>query len=294
MARTGTRTFKRAYPKRRRPRTKRKRKTSQLVTKTQARRMLAEQGQQAYVTTYLCFNDNISGNIYFNCARQFDNVSALSYYSRGIMLDLSDCPNTGTQSSLESGHSHTGALNAISVVKKQSPSSGAPATYALPQHTSAVMDGNKFYQHGVWWDLLFRNPDTSGTYRLKMYIVKAKEKREDILNFFQGMAAPILPGWVTVLDKREFVLGQKNNPMIEASNVATTSGYLSVNSYIKTAEQEYQTNVLSTANSVATTEGHVFCLITYNRIVTEDEAAAADTQPLDIMGYFRTRITDSE
>jgi hypothetical protein len=139
----------------------------------------------------------VDSKVYFNVARKYEPFPEIAHFSRGLFMDLSKCPNTGASPDLNSGQSHTGGLAVQGVTKALFPTSGtAPVAYDLVQHTSAVMDGNKYFQHSIWWDLTFRNVDITGPFRVKMYIVRAKAKRENLVEFFQGMGAPILPGWV--------------------------------------------------------------------------------------------------
>ena len=292
----GVTTFKRKYSSWKKGKTKRAKAASASVAKI-ARQVVNSSGQSAYVTTYLSHVDpDITNYIYFNVGGMYENFSELAHVSRGLFLDLSNCPNTSTTPALNSGTAVNALLNAQGVCSALFPASQtASAIYPLKQHSSAVMDGNKYFQHSIWWDLSFRNVDTTGPFRVKMYIVRAKAKRENLIEFFQGMGAPVLPGWVEVLQKKEFILSAAATGSYprDHSMVANTSGRIAVNKTISTTEQEYSGDLLRPPNSNPTIEGHIHCLITWNRMVSIPEALTPDTQPLQINGYFRTRLSDS-
>ena len=77
------------------------------------------------------------------------------------------------------------------------------------------------------------------------------------------------------------------------SMVAHTSGRIAVNKVISATTQEYPSDLLRPPTSQPTIEGHIFCLLTWNRLISEAEAVSPDTQPLEINGLFRTRLSDS-
>jgi hypothetical protein len=124
-----------------------------------------------------------------------------------------------------------------------------------------------------------------------MYIVRLLEKRDNLLDFFQGIGAPLLPSWVEVLLKKEWILSPST--ATDGSNVAHNNGRVEVNRAITTCDQEYSTQLNYAPKTASTKKGHISMLLVWSRLIPEADAAAADTQPLEICGYTRTRISDS-
>jgi hypothetical protein len=141
-------TYKRKYSSWKKGKTKRAKAVTASVAKI-ARQVVNSSGQPAYVTTYLSYSVNT--NLYFNVAKKFEDFSELAHVSRGMFLDLSNCPNTGSSPNLSSGEAVSGYLSAQGVRKALYPASTtAPEAYQLRQHTSAVMDGSKYFQHSIY------------------------------------------------------------------------------------------------------------------------------------------------
>jgi hypothetical protein len=90
-------TFKRKYSAWKKGKAKRAKPYSKAVAKI-ARQVVNSSGQPAYVTTYLSYSDpNQQDVAYFNVARKYEPISEIAHVSRGMFLDLSNCPkNTST------------------------------------------------------------------------------------------------------------------------------------------------------------------------------------------------------